>query len=265
MNDGGKRANDIRMRYFLSRRPLIMYGAGGGGLVCAVHIVYTGTRIDAICDNDKQKWGRSMLGVPIMSPEEALSLYPDADVHISALGQNAAEIRAHLLDMGVAPERIVVENAMSYFIWQTQRSFSVDRFADLFALGDRLADAQSRDLFRRLYRNWLLGDRQENRGTRAMPQLPLSVVEHSYDPLPEAGAILYSDAETACDALAYWREEAGRRETAVCFSNADGERFAYIAFMLLYHQPGSRFYLREGSECSSFRLFVLHRDVDHEL
>ena len=61
----------------------------------------------AFCDNDSTKWGTDFYGRPVLSPEEAVSRYPDAYYLVAKLG-DCGEILRQLTDGGVKEEQTSV-------------------------------------------------------------------------------------------------------------------------------------------------------------
>lgn len=63
--------------------------------------------IVALCDNDKEKWGRTYYGHNIISPEEAITRYPSAHYVIAKMF-SPEEIVQQLLDNGIREEQISI-------------------------------------------------------------------------------------------------------------------------------------------------------------
>jgi hypothetical protein len=89
-------------------RDVILYGAGidAMSVITELRDRYS-VHPSCICDGDKGKWHKSLLGVEIVSIDEALTAYPDAMIFISS-GSYKYQIIGQLLTSGkVSKERIL--------------------------------------------------------------------------------------------------------------------------------------------------------------
>lgn len=238
-------------RHFLhrSRRPLILYGAGGYGFIYADYLRLFGLDFTAFCDSDPEKQGKRVYGVETISPEELAKTYPDANVILTVSQSLKAEIAASLAALEFPPERILMDNSR-YVVgdgFETER-FAVNMFADLYRFRGRLADDESRRLFSRRYRHWVLGDRGDN---------------DESDARTPGGILFYPAAEYFCDQLERVGAEAAAGDLAVEFSNDDALVPPRILGAVLFYRPRNRFYLRPGSDTRSTRLLSLAEDSPH--
>ena len=92
-----------RMR---SEDELVLFGTGIRGNAIYVFLKNNGIEsIKAFCDNDTEKQGKSMYGVDIMSPERAVSAYPNAKYIITSVGMEKV-MRQQLEHLGVYQNRV---------------------------------------------------------------------------------------------------------------------------------------------------------------
>lgn len=61
----------------------------------------------AICDSDKNKWGKQLLGIAVLSPDEALAQYPDAYFYVISSNFKYQIMASLLYEYQVPQERIV--------------------------------------------------------------------------------------------------------------------------------------------------------------
>ena len=81
---------------------LILYGAGACGGYVIRSLRRKGIEPAAIVDSSQSKWGTDLMGMQILSPEDALILHPDAEWVATAISRPAAtEIRAAIKALGV--------------------------------------------------------------------------------------------------------------------------------------------------------------------
>ena len=81
---------------------LILYGAGACGGYVIKHLRSKGIEPAAIVDSSQSKWGTDLMGMQILSPEDALILHPDAEWVATAISRpSATEIRAAIKALGV--------------------------------------------------------------------------------------------------------------------------------------------------------------------
>ena len=67
---------------------IIFFGSGQGGQMAANWLL-ADSKLIAIADNNSQKWGQSLQGIPVIDPKEIPSLNPDL-VFITILNKDAA-------------------------------------------------------------------------------------------------------------------------------------------------------------------------------
>jgi len=73
----------------------VIFGAGQGGRMIR-RLLAAGCDTVAFCDNDAEKQGRTLDGLPVIAPDDLLELAPDC-VHIAALNRDAARSIARQL------------------------------------------------------------------------------------------------------------------------------------------------------------------------
>ena len=56
-------------RFFHDEKKLIVFGTGSGGRNILFNLLNQGIEVAYLCDNDKSKWGTSLLGLPVKNPE----------------------------------------------------------------------------------------------------------------------------------------------------------------------------------------------------
>ncbi len=79
---------------------LILFGAGAAGRYCLKYLRSKGIEPVAFADNNADKWGTSIYGIPVMSPYSVNE--PDAEWVATAISRPAAtEIRAQMRSIGV--------------------------------------------------------------------------------------------------------------------------------------------------------------------
>lgn len=88
-------------------RNLVVVGCGNDGIRMMEDLSVNGALGKVVClvDNDQALQGKNRMGKRILSPAEALKLYPEAVYMIASL-KYGDELKAQLLDLGAEPERI---------------------------------------------------------------------------------------------------------------------------------------------------------------
>ena len=100
-----KRIQDYLTR-LSSEDEMVLFGTGIRGNAIYVFLKNNGIEsIKAFCDNDTEKQGKSMYGVDIMSPERAVSAYPDAKYIITSPSLEKP-MRKQLAELGVDQSRV---------------------------------------------------------------------------------------------------------------------------------------------------------------
>lgn len=242
----------INMRPYLyaTRRPLVVYGAGFLGDASLDAFARFGIRADALCDSDPAKHGQWLHGLTVSASEAALAKFPGANVYIAVASPHVPEIRARLLRMGVAEERIFSEPInQTYSDFFRPAGYSVNPFGDLHRFGASLADNASLILFRLRYRHWVLGDRPEN-------------PEAEPDSVPE-DLPFFPNATTMADALESDADFAADRGVGFEFDNGDFLAARNI-FALRGLDSERRFLLRPGCELRRTRFLAMPGDAPHE-
>ena len=89
--------------------PVIFYGAGVHALMifkrCSEEVAPR--NVVAFCDRDTDKYNKKLFGLPIMSLEDAKSIYGEFDIYVTAMEYSTPEIIAFLLERGVPESRII--------------------------------------------------------------------------------------------------------------------------------------------------------------
>ena len=83
---------------------IVLYGAGTTGRVVARDLKAKGTPAACFADNNPDKYEHPMEGLPVMSPADALRLFPDALWLASVVRPERKEIKNHIVEMGVRTE-----------------------------------------------------------------------------------------------------------------------------------------------------------------
>ncbi len=63
--------------------------------------------IVAVCDNDKEKWGKEIEGYQVLSPEKVIRDYKEKRYIIAANKKHVEEIKRQLRGYGILEEQIV--------------------------------------------------------------------------------------------------------------------------------------------------------------
>ena len=121
----------------------VFFGAGQIGAMVAR---LAGTSFVPLCyaDNYAPKWGTSLAGLPVRSPEEALSLHPDC-VFLCVLDEErAGEMEAQLRSMGYTGE-LIRPDALSVF---DPRSATMRLYAEQLNAGGIAGDVAELGVYR---------------------------------------------------------------------------------------------------------------------
>lgn len=81
----------------MKHNEFVLFGASKNSENPIKHLLSIGKKIRYICDNDKLKWGKALLGIDIVPPSELASL--EEDIPILIVSSFHREIRAQLLNM----------------------------------------------------------------------------------------------------------------------------------------------------------------------
>lgn len=232
---------DIREYLYQSWRPLVGYGAGGYAIFSRRIIRSHAIGFTALADRDPAKWGRTLCGIPVISPRELQTRYADANVFLVVGDHNLESARSDVLALGIPGERLFSGMKWMHLFLRRSHRYSLNQYGDLLAFERLLPDAESRAIFRMRYRHWLLGDRLEN---------------HGVGPAISEGYRVYRDAGRLCDEIDRWGKDALSGDIAFEFDNDDG-RFAPRAMMGLgFYRGESGFRLGPGTARRRTRLLV---------
>lgn len=89
-----------------STKEIVIFGSGKLGEFAPVLLQLNGINtIKAYCDNDSALWGKKLQGKPILSPSEAVQIYPKA-VYLVANKLHRQEIKQQLVNMGININKI---------------------------------------------------------------------------------------------------------------------------------------------------------------
>lgn len=106
-----KREELLYLQENLQKGQTVLFGCGKLGKFAHALLVYYGVEtIKAYCDNGEECQGKTLQGLPIVSPADALKQYPDARFVITSI-KNAQEMEAQLIALGVEKEKIIYYTA----------------------------------------------------------------------------------------------------------------------------------------------------------
>lgn len=89
------------------KRNVIIYGADADALLILQALKHRNIRPTCLCDSDERKWHKHLLDVEILSPDEAISKFPDA-IFLIASGFYKFQIIGKLISSGkVSADRIL--------------------------------------------------------------------------------------------------------------------------------------------------------------
>jgi FkbM family methyltransferase len=141
----------------LGTRPIVLFGAGLQGRHTAEGLGGLGAAPVAFADNNTQKWGEAIDGVPVIAPAQAAADFPEAAfiVSISSPGPDYAAIEAQLRLLGC--QRVLPFAALAWRypdVFLPHMHFApphqqLAHAADYRKVFDLLADDESRTLLTR--------------------------------------------------------------------------------------------------------------------
>lgn len=219
------------------------------GVVYAQHLLQHCVRFDAFCDTDPAKHGKTLLGVPIVSPEKLPERYPDANVALTVSERFTDEIASKLGGLGVLPGRIFPSPSRSLYPRYRIPGYSVDMFRDTYDLRELFPGRESQSLFRLRYRHWVLGDRPENPGTASREG--------------REGIVFYESPEIVRDVFEQWEDTRIFGDVAVEFSNDDACLPPRIFAATAFYFPTRRFRLRFGSAADKTVFYACEEKETH--
>ena len=98
------------IRLLKEQKELVLFGAGKYGIAILAALKREGiSNVRCFCDNNEKALGKTVDGLPVISPEDALEQYPDACFVITPKDYEN-EILRQLVRMGVDIESIVIFN-----------------------------------------------------------------------------------------------------------------------------------------------------------
>ncbi len=103
-----KKHNTIHHLSALKNKNFIIFGCGKLGKKIKQHFTVYSLSINAFCDNDKNKWGKNIDGVSVISPIHAVERYSTSSF-IIANKLAKKEIYSQLLSLGVKQDQIYEE------------------------------------------------------------------------------------------------------------------------------------------------------------
>lgn len=86
--------------------PVAIFGAGSTAISLYKRL-RAQYNVVCFCDSDERKWGTQLLGLPVLSFEQALEAHPDLHVYVATNDDYKFEIMEKLISSGFARERIV--------------------------------------------------------------------------------------------------------------------------------------------------------------
>lgn len=101
-------------------RPVVIFGAGSGGMIVKWMLEGFGIPVKAFADNNRDKWGTLQDGIPVISLE---SLQDDKrEIVIASTWET--EIRKQLMEMGAGDRIVGKEEFMYQYLEQSAESYS---------------------------------------------------------------------------------------------------------------------------------------------
>ena len=92
-------------RFLHEGKRIIVFGTGSGGRNILFNLLNQGIEVAYLCDNDKRKWGTSLLGLPIKDPEELRKEKERVNVIIASMWHQ--EIYNQLKSFGLKDEQLL--------------------------------------------------------------------------------------------------------------------------------------------------------------
>lgn len=80
-----------------SNREVVVLGAGGHGKVVVATLQSAGFRVEAILDDDRDKWGQVILGVPVVGPIELVRKFIREKGYAAVVGIGDNRMRRHVI------------------------------------------------------------------------------------------------------------------------------------------------------------------------
>lgn len=96
----------------MAKKALVIFGAGGGAIKVIKTLKNIGVTIDALTDNDKNKWGSEIESLPVIEPEKLKDL--DCDILIASDYQE--EIEKQLDEMGILHRLVIKEHYIMEYL-----------------------------------------------------------------------------------------------------------------------------------------------------
>lgn len=100
---------------------VVIFGNGNMGRLLRCYMEYHGKILAAYIDNNQNLWGTIEDKVPVIAPEDAVKLYPDA-IYVIANINAYYEIKQQLLDLEIKEENIVICNNYEKILVCLQKS-----------------------------------------------------------------------------------------------------------------------------------------------
>jgi len=97
-----------------SRHPVLILGTGHLGQWSLAALRQAGVQTPAFCDNNAGLWGKTIDGLPVLSPAEALKRYPDAAVVVAVYNSRAPQNQLR----GLGCQRVVPYPVLFWKHWQ---------------------------------------------------------------------------------------------------------------------------------------------------
>lgn len=106
VNINNERFLCLHLRRFLhDGKELVVFGAGSGGRNLLINLLYQEVEVAYLCDNNKEKWGTSLLGLTIKDPEELKKEKEKVNVIIASIWRR--EIYNQLKSFGFRDEQLL--------------------------------------------------------------------------------------------------------------------------------------------------------------
>lgn len=103
-----------RLEEIDSQKSIVIFGNGDMGRLVYQYLTYNKKNIVTYIDNNSELWEKAVADIPVISPENAVRLFPDG-VYIVANITNFQSMKNQLMNLSVKEENIILCNNYGFF------------------------------------------------------------------------------------------------------------------------------------------------------
>lgn len=131
----------------LAYEKIVLWGAG---YACPATIECLGAeRINGVFDNDSEKWGKQIKGIPVLSPDEEIARFVEDSAFVISANGYEYEIAQGIIGRGISPDRIFCATNKITEECRYRPDIIEEHWDQINDVCCRLADRESKEFYMR--------------------------------------------------------------------------------------------------------------------